>query len=121
MKRSYFVFYGYAIAYCISMLFAWQIGNLSTTSLAVQNSTASPCCLYKSGNATGNSERDKIPAVSNTSLKINKLYANTRSRYQSLLEDVEILQQYSSSIYIVEDHKDLRGFHSIIEFPDKVS
>lgn len=41
------------------MLFAWQIGNPSTTSLAVQNSTVS-CSLYQTGEFTHSVEDPKI-------------------------------------------------------------
>lgn len=44
MKRSYFIFYGSAVAYCISMLAALQIGNLSMTYSAVKKITVSVCC-----------------------------------------------------------------------------
>ncbi|MBL1219404.1 hypothetical protein JET18_01065 [Chryseobacterium sp. L7] len=44
MKRSYFIFYGSAVAYCISMLAALQIGNISMTYSAVKKTTVSACC-----------------------------------------------------------------------------
>lgn len=43
MKRSYFIFYGSAMACCISMLAALQIGNLSTTSSVVKKTAVSAC------------------------------------------------------------------------------
>lgn len=45
MKRSYFIFYGSAVAYCISMLAALQIGSLSITSSAAKESPVSDCYL----------------------------------------------------------------------------
>ncbi|MCT2407430.1 hypothetical protein NZD88_07765 [Chryseobacterium antibioticum] len=44
MKRSYFIFYGSAVAYCISMLAALQIGSFSITSSAAKGSPVSNCC-----------------------------------------------------------------------------
>ncbi|MCT2562442.1 hypothetical protein [Chryseobacterium herbae] len=79
MKRSYFIFYGSAVAYCISMLAALQIGSLSTTSSTVHKSTASSCYSHKTDcfeSPTECSEKDKvvssaiepyIPAVSTIS------------------------------------------------------
>ncbi|WP_223606548.1 hypothetical protein [Chryseobacterium sp. OSA05B] len=79
MKRSYFIFYGSAVAYCISMLAAMQIGSLSTISSTVQQSTVSLCYSHKPDsfeNHTDSSGKDKvvspaiepcIPAVSNIS------------------------------------------------------
>ncbi|SFN57651.1 hypothetical protein SAMN05421594_3335 [Chryseobacterium oleae] len=79
MKRSYFIFYGSAVAYCISMLAALQIGSLSTISSTVQQSTASSCYSHKTDCFETPAEslgKDKsvssaiepcIPAVSNIS------------------------------------------------------
>lgn len=39
MKQSYLILYGSAVAYCISMLAALQVVNLSITSSVVQKST----------------------------------------------------------------------------------
>ncbi|MDP9961247.1 hypothetical protein [Chryseobacterium lathyri] len=118
MKRSYFIFYGYAIAYCINMLFAWQIGNLNATSLAVQNAAVSSCSFCKTGEFTGYSEKDKTSVVSNASVVINKLYAD---RHQGLLyRDAEIVQQHKP-IRSVENPKVWEGFDFIIKFPDKLS
>lgn len=61
MKRSYFIFYGSAVAYCISMLAALQIGSLSTTSSTVQQSTVSLCYSHKTDcfeNPAESSEKD---------------------------------------------------------------
>lgn len=44
LKRSYFIFYGSAVAYCISMLAALQIGSLSITSSAAKGSPVANCC-----------------------------------------------------------------------------
>ena len=118
LKRSYFIFYGCAVAYCINMLFAWQIGNLSATSLAVQNSTVSLCSFCQTGEFTEYSEKDKAPAVSNASVEI-KLYADIR--HQGLLcRHAEIVQQYKH-IHSVEDPRIWEGFDFIIKFPDKLS
>lgn len=82
MKKNYFIFYGSAVAYCISMLAAMQIGSLSTTSLAVQKSAVSLCYSDKtdcSENYVEYAGKDKvvnstieprIPAVSNVFPKI---------------------------------------------------
>ncbi|WP_123911992.1 hypothetical protein [Chryseobacterium shigense] len=43
MKRSYFIFYGSAVAYCISMLAVLQVGNLNITSSTVRNYTVQKC------------------------------------------------------------------------------
>lgn len=63
LKRSYFIFYGSAVAYCISMLAALQIGSLSTISSTVQKSTVSLCYSYKTDcfeNPADSSGKDKV-------------------------------------------------------------
>ncbi|WP_139785303.1 hypothetical protein [Chryseobacterium phocaeense] len=92
MKRSYFIFYGSAMACCISMLAALQIGNLSTTSPVVNKTAVSACysdetnCFDNSiafhnytkqtGDASCTTER-LLPSFNKFSLK---LYAGTQSR-----------------------------------------
>ncbi|REC77153.1 hypothetical protein DRF60_12130 [Chryseobacterium elymi] len=96
------------------MLFAWQIENLSTTSLAVQNSTVSYClCKF-----TEHSEKDKAP-VNNDFIEMSKLYADAR-HWSLLCRDAEIVQQYKYDIHSVEDPKIEKG-DFIIKFPDKLS
>jgi len=101
------------------MLFAWQIGNLSTASLTVQSSTvlSSP---YTTGKLKKHSQKDKVPVVSNDSIKMSKLYADSRD-LSLLSREAEIVQQCIPPIYSVEDLKVEGGFDFIITFPDKLS
>lgn len=117
LKRIYFVFYGYAVAYGINMLFAWQIGNLSIAS-SVQNSTVSLFSFLKTGEFTEYSEKNKAPAVRNASVEI-QLYADIRSQSR-LCKHTEIVQQ-NKHIHSVEDPGIWEGFDFIIKFPDKLS
>lgn len=84
MKRSYFIFYGSAVAYCISMLAAMQIGSLSTISSTVETSAVSLCYSYKTDcfeNPAESSGKDHVvsaaiepsvfSAVSNVSPEMN--------------------------------------------------
>lgn len=119
MKINYFIFYSCAIAYCINMLFAWQIEKPGTTSLAVQNSTVS-CSLYKTGEFTKYSQKDKIPVLSKASIEMSKLYAGIR-HLSFICRDAGIVQQYKCTIHSVEDPKIETGFDFVIKFPDKLS
>ncbi|KFF08675.1 hypothetical protein IX38_04330 [Chryseobacterium luteum] len=89
------------------MLFAWQIGTLST-SLAVQDSTVLSYCLYKTGDPTENSKKDKVPDVG----RISKLDSGINSL---LYSDLETLQQ--KPYVLLKIQKVLNGFDFIIKDP----
>lgn len=87
------------------MLFAWQIGTLST-SLAVQDSTVLSYCLYKTGDFTENSKKDKAPDVS----RISKSDSGVNSL---LYSDLETVQQ--KPYVLLKIQKVLTGFDFIIK------
>ncbi|MBB6372175.1 hypothetical protein [Chryseobacterium shigense] len=128
MERSYFIFYGFAIACCINMLFAGQVENYINSSLTVQNPTVALNCFYetcsfdlKADEYSKYSEKDKVPAVINVSMEMEELFADLREIQDSLCGNVEIIKQHKPDSYYVEDPKRLGGFDFIIEFPDKLS
>ncbi|UWX60406.1 hypothetical protein N0B40_18690 [Chryseobacterium oranimense] len=126
MKRSYFFFYGFAVAYCINMLFAWQIENSSNIHSTVQKSTVSSLRFnssgfnYKAYHSVKYSEKDKAPVFSKTIAKISRLHAG--ARWQKLLCDItKTTQPDTSGIHYSKDSKHVEGFTNITEFPDKLS
>ncbi|WP_265129432.1 hypothetical protein [Chryseobacterium oranimense] len=126
MKRSYFFFYGYAVAYCINMLLAGQIENSGNTYLTVQSSAVSSWCFYSSGfnykadNSKKYSEKDKTPDFTKVVAKISKLYAGVKW-HKPLCNMAETKLSHISGIHYIKDSKNVEGFHDITEFPDKLS
>lgn len=128
MERSYFIFYSFAIACCINMLFAGQVENHINSSLTVQNPTVASNCFYsicsfgyKTDGSSKYSEKDKVPAVINVTMEMEKLFTDLREIQDSIYGDIEIFKQYKPNSYYVEDPKRLGGFDFIIDFPDKLS
>ncbi|WP_143754227.1 hypothetical protein [Chryseobacterium sp. 52] len=119
MKRSYFIFYGSGVAYCISMLIALQIGSFSFGSITVQKPVTILRYhdLAKDVNHTERSEKDMnfssdiesyTPAVNTISLKINTAKGNKRSIIKFKNRDCH----ETSDLYI---YPDLVG-----HFPNKI-
>jgi len=126
LERSYFFFYGYAIACCINMLFAWQIENSGNTHLAVKSSTVSSWCFYSSGfnykadNFRKYSEKDRTLLFSKDITKMSRLYVGVTWQ-KSLCGITETAQPHISGTHYSKDSKNVEGFSSITEFPDKLS
>lgn len=95
MKQSYFIFYGSAVAYCISMLVALQVGNLSIISSVVQKSTVQKYRTdiinsfeYITANSSENPQYDRpgtnhFLAETSTSREWNKEVFRLKNNYYS--------------------------------------
>ncbi|WP_173426504.1 hypothetical protein [Chryseobacterium angstadtii] len=109
MKRGYFIFYGAAVAYCISMLFTLQIENLSTLSLITHQPVVS---IGYSGNTCDSErpsrDRDVSSAIESRIPAVGKIYTDREQlkNTRNLKNACHIETKSMSSVHPVFVHYD---------------